>query len=446
MKIAVIGAGFTGLSAAYNLLEEGHKVTLFEKDGKPGGLAIGFQEKNWNWTLEKHYHHWFTNDKFILGLAKKIGHKVIIKRPKTCVLVDGKIYQFDSPLKVLVFPKLSLVDRIRMGFIVALLRYNPIWRPLERLNATTFLPKTMGKKSYRMIWEPLLKNKFGSHIHDISLAWFWARIVKRTPSLAYPEGGFLSFANHLAKIIKQNGGKVYFNTEIIELSSKDKPQVKFARRILVRSPRDTFDTRGTLGTSIENFDAVVVTLPSFIFLKTALNLPDSYKEKFAKLKGLGATDLVLKLKEPFFRDGTYWLNVCDSKNPIMAIVEHTNFMDKKNYNNEHLLYLGNYLPANSKRFSMEKEEVLKLFDPFLKKINPSYRKNLIDYVLFKAPFAQPIIPRNYSKMIPPFKTPLRNVYLANIEQVYPWDRGTNYAVELGEKISNIIIKNEEKIK
>ena len=71
MRIGIIGAGFTGLSAGYNLLEKGHEVQIFEKDSAPGGLALGFQEKEWDWTLEKHYHHWFTNDKFVLNLAKK---------------------------------------------------------------------------------------------------------------------------------------------------------------------------------------------------------------------------------------------------------------------------------------------------------------------------------------------------------------------------------------
>ena len=87
---------------------------------------------------------------------------------------------------------------------------------------------------------------------------------------------------------------------------------------------------------------------------------------------------------------------------------------------------------------MDKEQTLKLFDPYLKQIHPDYAKNLVDYELFKVPFAQPIIPTNYSKMIPPFETPLSKVFLANIEQVYPWDRGTNYAVELGQKIANYI--------
>ena len=222
MRIAIIGAGFTGLSAAFELIKKGHDVTVLEKDSQPGGLAIGYKEKKWRWSLEKHYHHWFTNDKFILNLAKEIGHEVLIKRPKTSVYVDGEIYQFDSPIKVLLFPKLPVVDRIRMGFIVGLLRYNPIWKPLEKINATTFLPKTMGKKSYKMIWEPLFKNKFGPFANDISLAWFWARIIKRTPSLAYPERGFLSFAQHLVKEIKQKKGVLYFNAEVLEVKENGK--------------------------------------------------------------------------------------------------------------------------------------------------------------------------------------------------------------------------------
>ena len=98
MKIAIIGAGFTGLSAAYELTKQKHNVTVFEKDSIPGGLAIGYWEKAWEWSLEKHYHHWFTNDKSIFTLAKEINHEVIIKRPKTSVFVKGKIYQLDSPL------------------------------------------------------------------------------------------------------------------------------------------------------------------------------------------------------------------------------------------------------------------------------------------------------------------------------------------------------------
>lgn len=425
MKIAVIGAGFTGLSAAYQLLKEKNEVYIFEKDPEPGGLAVGYKEKKWEWSLEKHYHHWFTNDKSVLNLAKEINYEVIIKRPKTSVFVKNKIYQLDSPLTVLKFPLISLFERLRMSVMVGLLKFDPFWKPLEKYKASTILPRFMGKKPYEIIWEPLFINKFGQFANNVSLAWFWARIRKRTPSLAYPVGGFLNFANKLTDEIEKLGGKVFFKTEIIELKENGKISIKI---------------KNENGRQREEvFDKVIVTLPSFLFLKISPQLPTDYKNSLGKLKGLGATNLILRLNKPFFKDNTYWLNVCDKNSPVMAIVEHTNFMDKKNYDGEYIVYLGNYKSFNDPYFSMTKEEMLKKFDAYLTKINPNYHKSIIDYQLFKAPFAQPVIPVNYSKILPSFYTPMKNVFLANIEQVYPWDRGTNYAVELGQKIAKILV-------
>lgn len=408
MKIAIIGAGFTGLSAAYYLTKNNHRVTIFEKEKNPGGLALGFKEKEWQWTLESHYHHWFANDQSILGLAEEIGYEILLKRPKTSVYVGDNIYQLDSPQKVFSFPKLTIADRLRMATTLGLLRYNPFWKPLEKIRAANFLSQTMGKNAYEMLWEPQLHNKFGNYADDISLAWFWARIKKRTASLAYPQGGFLSFANALVKKIEYQDGTFLFNTEIQEIKQ------------------------------LKNFDKIIVTLPSFYFIKIAPQLPEDYKKKLRELKGLGAINLILRLKKPFLSDGTYWLSICDKKSPIMAIVEHTNFMDKKYYNNEHIIYIGNYFPHDHPYMKMSAGQLLKIYTPYLKKINPNFQLSILNYQLFKAPFAQPIIPTNYSKIIPPFITPLKNVFLANIQQVYPWDRGTNYAVELGEKIAKLI--------
>ena len=435
MKIGIIGAGFTGLSAAFYLTKKGHEVVIFEKDERPGGLAVGYREKEWDWSLEKHYHHWFTNDRSVLGLAHEINHKVIIKHPKTSSFVDNGIFQFDSPLSLLRFPKLAMPDKIRMGISLALLRYNPVWKPLENFRAESYLRFSMGNYAYKKLWEPLMKNKLGKYSKDVSLAWFWARVYKRTESLAYPEGGFLSFAEHLQKEIKKNGGKFYYNTEVLKIKNQ-KSKVK----ISIQNSQPKAD--GPLAQKSEDleFDKVIVTLPSFLFLKIAPDLPSAYTEVLSKLKGIGAINIVLRLKEQFLRDGTYWLNMCEARSPILAIVEHTNFMDKEHYNNEHIVYFGNYLEPSDPRFKMTEEELLKLYDPWLKKINPTYQLSVVSCQLFKTPFAQPIIPINYSKIIPPFETPLPNVYLANIQQVYPWDRGTNYAVELGEKVAKLITR------
>lgn len=426
MNIAIIGAGFTGLSAAYRLSKQGHQVTIFEKDTHPGGLAVGYHKKDWEWTLEKHYHHWFTNDHSIFNLARKINYPVLIKRPKACVYVNNRTYQLDSPLALLTFPELSLMERLRMAVIFGALRFNPFWKPLEKINANTFLTRYMGEKGYKLLWEPQLRNKMGKYADEISLVWFWSRVTKRTPSLAYPKGGFLAFGNALVSAVETFGGKVLYNTTIEHIQDNAETSVRWKT------------ANGK--TKIEQFDRIIVTLPSFLFLAMAPQLPQSYTKKLVRLRGLAATNMVLRLKKPFLPNKTYWLSICEPNAPIMVLVEHTNIIDATHYHNEHLLYIGNYPEKESTLFNKTKEQILAYYHPFLEKIHPGYKKDLIDYDLFKASFAQPIVPVNYSKLIPPMKTPLPHVFLANIEQVYPHDRGTNYAVELGEKVARLIIE------
>ncbi len=323
MKIAIIGAGFTGLSAACQLAKSGHEVTVFEKENQPGGLAIGYKKEGWDWTLEKHYHHWFTNDASVLNLAKQLRYEVFVKRPKTSIYLQGSIYQLDSPSNLLTFPQLSFTQRLQMAAVLGFLRLNPFWQTLEPFKADTFLRKTMGQKAYETIWEPQLVNKFGSFANDISLAWFWARIKKRTPNLAYPEGGFLQFAQALEGEIKKLGGTLHFNSEIVELQSGGKV------KILAKAANKTVT---------HTFDKAIVTLASFPFIKLTPTLPEIYKKQLLSLKGLGAVNIVLRLKKQFLTDNTYWLSICEKNAKIMAIVEHQKFMDKKHSNNEHLVY------------------------------------------------------------------------------------------------------------
>jgi protoporphyrinogen oxidase len=299
-----------------------------------------------------------------LDLASEINHKVIIKRPITSSYVEGGIYQLDSPTSVLKFPKLNIINRFRMGVSLALLRYNPFWKPLEKYKAEPYLKKTMGDIAYKMLWQPLLDNKLGKYAKSVSLAWFWARVYKRTPSLAYPEGGFLSFAQHLQETIEKQGGVFHYKTEVTKLAGGKTTTLQIKNGGWKNSDK-THDLE---------FDSIIVTTPSFLFKKIAPSLPESYKESLGKLKGIAAMNLVLRLKNPFFSDGTYWLSMCDLKSPILAIVEHTNFMNKKYYNDEHLVYVGNYMETSDPRFTLNEKELLKLYDPWLKKINPNSQR------------------------------------------------------------------------
>ena len=410
MKIAILGAGFTGLSAAYRLLKKGHEVTIFEKETSIGGLAIGFKNPSWDWSLEKAYHHWFTNDDSALNLAKELGHNVIIKRPSTDIYTNGQRFPFDSATSLLKFPYLTFADKLKMGLSVAFLKAINNYKIFEGQKAYPWIKKYMGEKSMEILWDPLFQGKFGKYKKEVSLTWFWARIKKRTPSLAYPEGGFKVFADKLAGEIKKMGGKIFLNTEISDLESLKK-----------------------------DFDKIIVTLPSPIFTRISQKLPKFYVKQITSITHLHAQCLILILKKPFM-ENTYWLNITEKNFPFLVLVEHTNFMDPKNYGGQHILYIGNYLPQDHPYLKMTAKELLKKFTPYLEKINPNFKFQISNFKLFVGPFAQPVVTVDYPKLKPDFITPLKNVYLANLDMVYPWDRGTNYAIELGEKIADEILK------
>ena len=428
-KVLIIGAGFTGLSAGFKLSKK-EDVTIFEKDSRPGGLAIGFKESGWKWSLEKHYHHIFTSDKAIQRLASSIGVKILFKRPKTSIFIQGSVYRLDSPMSLLKFPLLSLSDRLRTGLVLSYLKVSPFWKNLEGKFAKDFLIKSMGKRSWQVLWEPLFRGKFGIFAKEIPASWFWARIKKRSTSLGYPEGGFEKLSQTVADHIIKQGGRIFYNTGVLSIKKKQDKFIGEAKNLFIIKTDDGHEYI---------FDKVICTLPTFLFLKIVKGLPKKYVDSLVTLNGVGAVNLVLSLKKQFLTDGTYWLNINDLSIPFLSVVEHTNFMDEDNYGKNKLVYIGNYLPASHLYFKKEASELLKEFLPSLQILNKDFDLNWVKKAyVFKAPFAQPLIPLNYSKKLPKIKTPFQGLYLANIQQVYPWDRGTNYAVELGNKVSRMI--------
>lgn len=411
MRIAIVGAGFTGLTAALRLSQKGHQVTIFEKEKRAGGLAGGFKETNWQWFLDFFYRHFFSNDQAAKNLLKEIRTEINWSKPKTSVFKKGRIYRFDSPLSILSFPYFSFPDKIRTGLASLYLKTIKHWQPLEKITADSWLPKFYGKRVYQIIWLPLLKGKFDSWAEKIPMAWFWARIKKRTTCLGYPQGGFQSLADKLVEIIKKNGGCFYFQKEIKSFQ----------------------ELKG-------KFDKIIFTIPISLFLKIMKEeLPQDYQQKLNQLKMSGVLNLILVLKESFLKDGTYWLNINEENFPFVGVVEHTNFIDKSHYHHSPILYVLGYYPQNHPYFKRLKEDILKEWLPYLQKINPEFNQSsIISSQLFFNLNAQPIVPLNYSKIIPPLKTPVKDVFLACMQQVYPWDRGLNYAIEEGEKIAQLV--------
>jgi protoporphyrinogen oxidase len=421
LNITIIGAGVAGLTAAYELTKDGHRVVLFEAADKPGGLASGFKDERWEWSLERFYHHWFASDDAVINLIKEIGEQdnLFFPRPTTSIYYQGQAYPFDSYLRAALFPHLSLIDKIRAGPVAIYLRLTRNWRPLEKHTAHEWLIRWLGRRNYQVLWEPLLVGKFGDYYQEVNMAWMWARLHKRTPHLGYFVGGFQAFAEALTDRARAQGADIRFNTPIQSIEPVPEGG------LVVQTPDGA-----------EVFERVIATVSPGLLARLTPGLPPEYLAGLRKLKSMGAVVLILALKHRL-TEGHYWINLPKGEGfPFLALVEHTNYIDAKHYGGDHLVYCGDYLKPDHEYFSLSHEELLERFLPTLSRFNPDFKPDWVRTSwLFREQYAQPVPPVNHSRNIPGLATPIPGLYWASMSQVYPWDRGTNYAVEIGQEVA-----------
>ncbi len=408
MKVAIIGAGITGLSAGYYLSKKRNQVVIFEKDSFAGGLASGF--KAGDWYLERFYHHIFKSDQAIQQLTADLGLKDIWLW-KDCgapIFYQGKIYPFSSSLDLINFSPLSFVNRLRTGLVSLYLLLNRNYHFFEGKKASSWMRKYMGQQSWKIIWQPLMKKKF-EHLYDqIAMTWVWARINRRSRFLGYPQGGFQKIINKLVAEIKKNKGKIFLNKEIKNIKQ------------------------------LKSFDKIIFTASNSLFLKFAPKISEKYKKKLKEIDYCGTVLVLLFLKKPL-TDWVYWLNINDVQIPFVGCIEHANLVDKRFYKNLHPVYLVSYTSNKSKLFQERKEKIFKQWASCLKKINKGFDLSWVEsYKVFKEPYTQPIFKVESYKNIPDFETPIKNLYLANTSQIYPWDRALNYGVKLGIKLEKML--------
>jgi len=302
-----------------------------------------------------------------------------------------------------------------MGAALAFLRFLPDGRRLEGRTAASWIRRWMGRPAYDVVWGPLLTAKFGAAAEEIALPWFWARVHDRTSELGYLRGGFQGLYDRLAARIADLGGELRFGAEVRE----------------VRHTKNGFDIDLADG-SLEA-DSVISTLATRLTARLVPELPDTWRQAHEWGRAYGAHCLVLALDRPL--TDAYWINVNDAGLPFLALVEHTNFMDPADYGGQRLVYLGNYRPMDDPIFSMSTEQVQAQFVPHLSAFNPSFDPSwVIRAWSFAAPFAQPIVTTDYREHIPPFRTPVSGIWIANMFQVYPHDRGQNYSIALADRL------------
>lgn len=431
---AIVGGGFSGLAAAHELAKAGKSVVVIERDSELGGLAGGFDVGGY--TLEKFYHHWFNNDRQIMDLIAELGagDNILLRPTRTGMYYAEQFFRLSTPMDLLRFRALPFIDRIRLGISVLRARSVKDWRSLEHLSAKEWLIKLCGQRVYDVVWDPLLVGKFGDLAEEISAVWFWKKLVLRGGSrssagdevLAYYRGGFAALAERLGEEIIHLGGVILPSTNAIGLEIG----------------ASGLATGVKTSAGLINADNVIVSTPLPISADIlGDNVSPEYAESLRRIRYLSNVCLVLSLDRSLSE--TYWLNVNDPGFPFVGVIEHTNFEPPESYGGRHIVYLSKYLPPDHRMYIMSDQELLAFSIPHLQKMFPAFDPSWIqDSHVWRADYAQPIAEKHYSKLIPAQVTPIKNVYITTMAQVYPEDRGTNYAVREGKEVAARVLARE----
>jgi protoporphyrinogen oxidase len=434
--VLVIGGGFTGLAVAMDLARAGVAVTLLEADAHLGGLAGSFETAGE--PIDRFYHHWFTSDLEVMRVIDTLGlaDQVTVTPSLTGVYYNRQILRLSTPLDLLRFPALALKDRLRLGWLALKVRRLKDWRALEAITAADWLRQIGGEAVYRVIWEPLLKGKFGPYAERVSAVWFWNKLKLRGGSrgkggaeeLAYVRGSFARVAEAMADDIRAHGGVIRTHCRVETLNEVEAQAGTAA---------GGWQASGPWG-QVTAARVAVCTAPPLLAEMIAGWASPAELDRLRRIPYLANLCLVLELDRPL--SSTYWLNVNEPDFPFVGVIEHTNFQPASRYGGRHFVYLSRYLPHDDPLYSLGDAEVLEFALPHLKRMFPAFSTDwLLGQHVWRARWAQPVVECHYSGLIPPEAGPRAGLYLCSMAQIYPEDRGTNYALRAGRALAARLI-------
>lgn len=403
MRICIIGGGLTGLVAAHALAGE-HEVHLFEKLPYLGGCLSSYEISGY-W-IERYYHHCFSGDNHVFDLLRELGLSESLewRTGTTGYFSGGTIYPLNTPLEILRYPELSLIDKAKLAFLT-LTAKNADLTALDTVPAERYIIAHLGSNVYSSFFEPLLRSKFGDRRKEVSAAWLFSRIAIRSDRgvsgehLGYISGGFHRIIDALEKSVTEKGGTINKQNPITSLSRSGKSWV------------------------VNNtaFDTVISTIPPQELQKAGgpAMPPVPYQ---------GAACVTLALDRQVTR-GIYWLNMKDAA-PYGAVVSHTNFIPVDRYG-EHIVYLASYfsgtVPAHIDRT---------MIDDFCTRFSVSpgeirWHRVAVD------PFAGPVYTTGYKSMIPSYEQ--HGLYMAGMfsRTNYP-ERSMEGSVRAGREVAACI--------
>ncbi len=428
--MVVVGGGLSGLAASYDLARAGFQVTLLEAAKDFGGLASSFRVEGL--AVERFYHFICKGDSFLLELVREFGleGKVHWNHARTAFHFNGQHYPFGTPFDLLRFSAVPWLGRLRFGLHVMRSKYRKDWQALDDVPAERWLIDNIGQDAYRVIWEPLLKVKFGDYCSQISAAWIWHRIwrvavsrdsVLEPDRFACLESGTATLVEPMVEWLKKQPNVQIRNGVRVEPLVLGDGRVKS-----VKAGNEVFDC-----------DAVISTaaLPALDRLVPGQTSP--YFERVRKVEYLGVVCMLLSLKRSFGKQ--FWTNISDPRVSFNGVIEQTALNRNLRDQGLNLIYIPYYLPVTAARYKATDQELYDEYVPMLRLINPEFDASWIkEWHVFRTPYAQPVFGMGFRHLMPDHRTPVGGLYVTDSTQFYPEDRTISAAIHQGRIVAGMI--------
>ncbi len=421
---AVLGAGPMGLAVVYELLKKGWRVDLYERDDRIGGMTASTNLGGLK--IERFYHFICKPDRTTFEYLREFGieDKLRWRTTRMGFYYGGKLHEWGNPIALLKFPGLDLVTKLRYAAHVMRTKGVSDWSALDKVGCTPWLKKWVGERGYDVLWRSLFDLKFYEYKDSLSAAWLGTRIKRVALSrkslfeeeLGYLEGGSDTLLDAIEARIKGLGGRILLKSgaERIEIGADGA-----VRGIRVNGQSIAYDT-------------VISTIPLPYLVKLAPDLPEDERRKIAAIVNIGVVCAVFKLSEPI--SPNFWTNINDPSMAIPGVIEYSNLNPLPST----VLYAPFYMPVSHPKYRLPPEAFVEEVKGYLKRLNPRFEDSwVLAANAFRYEFAQTVCTPNFYEALPPKRSRVRGLFLADTSHYYPEDRSISESMRVGRELAEL---------